>query len=124
MGRKKKAVTTPTGCLPAQDPVMFKQIFQMICTDYDIKLNTDQLVANRMASTIMHIRKCEEVIADKGFCLEDANGEIRLNPFSPYLTQLNGELRAFMKALKPVKRTEDAAPQSFAALLAKAGEKK
>jgi len=120
---RKKEVNSATGNLPAKDPVMFKKIFDMICKDYNVNLQTDQLAVNRMASTMMHIRKCEQVIAEKGMCIEDANGEIKVNPFSYYLNQLNGELRSYMRMLKPIKKQDDAS-QSFAALLAQAGERK
>jgi len=125
MARKKKAISsTPTGQVPGNNPKEFKQIFEMICEDYEVNLNTDQIAVNRMASTIMHIRKCEEIIAQKGHALEDANGEIKVNPFSYYMNQLNSELRSYMRLLKPKKKEGNAEPQSFAALLANAKQVK
>ena len=126
MARKKTEETEVnklTGEVPAKDPEMFKLIFDMICTDYEVNLKTDQFAVNRMASTIMHIRQCEKIIADKGMCLEDANGEMKINPFSYYLNQLNGELRSYMRILKPVHKKE-APAQSFASMLTIAAEQK
>jgi len=122
-GKKtNKVVATPTGSLPANDKATFRKIFNMICDDYHVIKPTEQLAANRMAAVVMHIKNCEELIAQHGMVIEDQNGEVKINPLSYFLNQLNSEFRSYVRLLRPKNLEVVVGPKNFLDVLAEASD--
>ena len=129
--RLDKEILTAKGKLASEDVKTFSEIVSALVDSWNITKPPDLMIANRMVSTWMKMRRVEDLMSkyDLFFEQTDSHGNlvgININQLAYYLKSLESDFRSYYKVLQSNcgKATDDAVQDFHDFLNAKPVKKK